>query len=104
MISKGALVIIKHGDEDMSNEMAKSIVAPEIKKVKKDYDKLQTKYYFARKRSRKAIRKDIRKAQRKYGYNYIPTSKAVKLIREGFALIEYGFAVFVDKFMTIKIR
>jgi hypothetical protein len=101
MITKGALVIIKHGDKDMSNEMAKSIVAPAIKK---DYDKLQVKYYFARKRSSKAIRKDIRKAQRKYGYNYIPTSKIIKYIREGFALVEYGFAVFVDKFMTIKIR
>ena len=101
MISKGALVIIKRGDKDMSDQMADSIVAPAIKK---DYDKLQAKYYFARKRSRKAIRKDIRKAQRKYGYNYIPTSKVIKFIREGFALVEYGFAVFVDKFMTIKIR
>ena len=101
MISKGALVIIKRGDEGMSNEMAKSIIAPEIKK---DYDKLQAKYYFARKRSRKAIRKDIRKAQRKYGYNYIPSNRVIKYIREGFALIEYGIAVFVDKFMTIKIR
>lgn len=100
MVNKGALVIIKRGDKDMRDQMANSIVAPELIK---EIDNLKTKYYFAKRRNRKSIMKAIRKARHKYGYNYIPSNKIIKRIREGFALIEYGFAIFVDKFMTIKI-
>lgn len=104
MITKGALVIIKHGDPDMANAMANSIRAPAIKAEEIKPPKPEAKYYFAKMRDEKAIMRKIRRAQRKYGYNWIPSNKRVKAVREALALIEYGFATLLDAVIPGKHR
>lgn len=101
MSNKSALVVIRRGDDEMSSQMAESLIVPAIKK---EYDKLQTEYYFIKRRDNRNTRKKIMAAKRKYGYNYIPSNKIIKALQQGFALFEYGIAMFVDKFMTIKER
>ena len=95
MWKKGAVVIVKHGDKEIADAIAKGFGDPHMKA-------LECENYFLKKHNREAILKEIAKAEYNYGYNWTPPNRFVKGLREFWALIEYGFAVFVDKFMTIK--
>lgn len=100
MSNKSAVVIIKRGDPDMSDSMADVFMPPAV--IDDKLICLERENFFLRRRREKTTRRMIREAEIKYGYNYIPKSKFVKHLREGFALIEYGIALFADKFMTIE--
>lgn len=99
MWSKGAVVIVKRGDEAMANSIEeglglKMVPVEQVEDMKRDN-------FFLKKRCSKAIQQDIIDAQIKYGYNWVPPKWASKLV-QGFALIVYGVSIFVDRYLTIK--
>lgn len=95
MWSKGAVVVVKHGDEAMADAMEKGL---EIKK-KSDPNK-DAETDLMKKRNSEFWKEKIEKAEYDYGYNYIPP-KWLEKVRSFFALIVYGLTMFVDKYMRI---
>ena len=93
MWSKGAVVVVKRGDETMANSMEKALMP------KRDNKTCKTE--LAAIARQKDIAEKIVDARIKYGYNWVPTGWAKKAI-EGFALIIYGISVFIDRYLTIK--
>lgn len=101
MWSKGAVVIVKRGDEAMANAIEKGL---DLKMVPvEEVEDMKRDNFFLKKRCVKAIQQDILDAQLKYGHNWVPPKWANKLV-QGFALIVYGISIFVDRYLTIKDR
>lgn len=100
MINKSAVVIIKRGDKTMADAMEKVFNPPVVKDDRMRF--IEREKLFLKKKRTRTIRRMIREAENKYGYNYIPKSTFAKRVREAIAFIEYGFAIFADRFMTIK--
>ena len=100
MPNKSAVVIIKRGDPDMADSMAEQFMPPVVQNDKMIF--LERENFFLKRRRTRTTRRMIREAEIKYGHNYIPKSKFVRHLREGWALIEYGIAMFADRFMTIQ--
>ena len=103
MWSKGAVVIIKRGDEAMADIITKGLNAESDSKTNTDDDieTLKMQNYFLKKRVRKTTDALIEDARIQYGYNWTPPKWANYIVR-GFALVVYGVSVFVDRFMRIK--
>jgi hypothetical protein len=97
--SKGAVVIKKTGDEAWANEMERIVNTPKTKDQKKE--ELERDNEWMKKHIVEDLESKIMDAEINYGYNFIPP-KWARPIFEGIALIEYGLALFVDKYMTIK--
>lgn len=98
MWSKGAVVIIKHGDEAMADAMEKGLDIRYTKGVK---DEKTCKTELAALARQEEIAAKIADAQANYGYNWTPPKWANKIIGV-FALIVYGVSVFIDKYLRIK--
>lgn len=104
MWSRGAVVIIKRGDEaladaiekglDISSNVPEEAISEEIKNLK-------CENYFLRKKSSKAINEMIEEARELYGYNWTPPKWANRIV-ECFAFIVYWFSIFVDKYLIIR--
>jgi hypothetical protein len=102
MWSKGAVVIIKRGDEAMADIIAKGLnVEESVAENADEIENLKMQNYFLKKRVRKTTDLMIQDARVQYGYNWTPPKWANHIVR-GFALIVYGVSIFVDKFMRIK--
>ena len=99
MWSKGAVVIVKHGDEAIADAVAKGIDIQTV--AKSDVEKIERDYRFMKNRDSKYWKRKIRKANEKYAYNWRPPWWAKKTV-EAFAFVVYGFSVFVDKYLRIK--
>ena len=95
MWSKGAVVVVKHGDEAMADAMEKGL---EIKKKLNSNEEAKTD--LMKKRNSEFWKEAIEKAEYDYGHNYIPP-KWLEKVRSFFALIVYGLTMFVDKYMRI---
>ena len=96
--TKGAVVIKKTGDEVWANEMEKAL---DIRKVKdREKAELERDNEWMKKHIVEDLEQKIIDAEINYGYNFIPP-KWAKPIFDVIALIEYGVAIFVDKYMTI---
>lgn len=95
--SKGAVVIRKSGDEEWANEMEK--VVNNQSGVDQEKEALERDNGWMKKHIVEDLEKKIMDAEIKYGYNFVPP-KWAKPIFEGIALIEYGLAVFVEKYLT----
>ena len=92
--SKGAVVIKKHGDEEMADAIEKAI---NVKKASdKEINELERENTFMKKRVVKSLEEKIADAEEKYGHNWVPP-KWMKPIVSLFSLIEYGFALLVEK-------
>lgn len=96
--TKGAVVIKKTGDEAWANEMEKALdirkaVDPEKAELERDNE-------WMKKHIVKDLEQKIIDAEINYGYNFVPP-KWAKPIFDLIALIEYGVALFVDKYMKI---
>lgn len=96
---KGAVIIKKHGDEAWANEMEK--VVNIRKAADKEKAELERDNEWMKKHIVEDLEQKIIDAEINYGYNFVPP-KWAKPIFEGVALIQYGVAVFVDKYMTIR--
>ena len=101
MLKKGAVVIVKHGDENIANALEKGIIkrfdlSPENEDLKRDYT-------FLKKRDRIYWSNKISDAERYYGHNPSYPSWATPIISV-FAFIIYLISVFIDKYLTIKER
>ena len=96
--SKGAVVIKKTGDEAWANEMEK--VMNTSKPRDQDKEALTRDNEWMKKHIVEDLEQKIIDAEINYGYNFVPP-KWARPIFEGMALIQYGVAVFVDKYMTI---
>ena len=106
MWSKGAVVIVRHGDEDMGNAIkdavgTKMVPIDEVKKLEEDVKELERDNFFLRKRSSEAIMADILSAEIKYGRNFVPP-KWAKKIWEWNAFLIYHFSMFVDKYLVLR--
>ena len=96
--SKGAVVIKKHGDEAWANEMEKAL---DIRKATdKEKEELERDNEWMKKHIVEDLENKIIDAEINYGYNFVPP-KWARPIFEGMALIQYGIALFVDKYMKI---
>ena len=97
--SKGAVVIKKSGDEEWANEMEKALDIP--KTDDKDREALERDNEWMKRHIIEDLEQKIIDAEINYGYNFVPP-KWAKPIFDVIALIEYGVALFVDKYMKIK--
>ena len=96
--TKGAVVIKKTGDETWANEMEKAL---DIRKTEdRDKTELERDNEWMKKHIVEDLEQKIIDAEINYGYNFVPP-KWAKPIFEGMALIQYGIALFVDKYMRI---
>lgn len=101
MWNKGALVIIKRGDEAMANAMAspfeqeKNDISDEEYKHDKAWKDLLSK------KKNDDILLKIAAANEKYDYNWVPPKWAKKIV-EGFAFVVYKVCVFIDKYLVIR--
>jgi len=96
--TKGAVVIKKTGDEAWANEMEKAL---DIRKAAdREKAELERDNEWMKKRIVEDLEQKIMDAEINYGYNFVPP-KWAKPIFDVIALIEYGVAIFVDKYMTI---
>ena len=97
--SKGAVVIKKAGDEAWAKEMEKVL---DIRKAAdKEKAELERDNEWMKKHIVEDLEQKIIDAEINYGYNFVPPRWA-KPIFDVIALIEYGAALFVDKYMRIK--
>lgn len=97
--SKGAVIIKKSGDEEWANEMEKALDIP--KTDDKDREALERDNEWMKRHIIEDLEQKIIDAEINYGYNFVPP-KWAKPIFDVIALIEYGVALFVDKYMKIK--
>lgn len=100
MWSKGAVVIVKHGDEAMADAMASSF------EKKNDISDEEWKHDKAWKDLLSEAKNDeidllIADAEIRYGHNWQPPAWA-KHIVEGFAFIVYKICMFIDKYLVIR--
>lgn len=93
---KGAVVIRKAGDEEWANEMERVVSVPEAKDQEKE--ELARDNEWMKKHIVKDLENKIIDAEINYGYNFVPP-RWVKPIFDVIALIEYGLAMFVDKYL-----
>jgi len=96
--TKGAVVIKKSGDETWANEMEKAL---DIRRPKdQEKEALTRDNEWMKKHIVEDLEQKIIDAEINYGYNFVPP-KWAKPIFDLIALVEYGAAIFVDKYMTI---
>ena len=101
MISKGALVVITHGDEGMSSAIMSGATTTMV--PKSEVDNLERDYNFMKKHNREYWAYKIRKANRKYGLKKkSPTPKWAKPFVNGFLFLVYLYATFIDKIISNK--
>lgn len=100
MWSKGAVVVVKHGDAALSNQMEQGLgfQSVSIKRL----ESLERDNFFLRRIATRAEIKAIRKAEAVYGKNPKPCAPWLRPLMDIWTLAVYGFSVFVDRYLTIK--
>lgn len=99
MWSKGAVVIIKYGDEEMANSMVEGmrINLSEMPKAgTKDIKTLEAENYFLRCCVNRLTKDKIQRAQEDYGYGR-STPRWLQKVSEWIAFIVYCFSTFIEK-------
>ena len=99
MWSKGAVVIVKHGDEAMAEALEKGL---DIRYRDTTPIEKKCKYELMELRQSRRFKEEIEELDRLYGYNWVPP-KWAKGIVEVFALAVYGVSIFIDRYLRIKI-
>lgn len=96
---KGAVVIIKRGDQEWADAIEQAIL--ERKTSKEELDEMEMHLVFLKKRDAEYWKEMIEEAEAMYGENYIPP-KWIQKIVSGFAFIMYYIGRFIDKYLKIK--
>lgn len=101
MWNKGAVVIVKRGDEAMADAMASNFTFQknDISDEESKHDKAWKDLLSKAKEDDTLVK--IADAEAKYGYNYIPPKWAKKIV-ENFAFAVYKICVFIDKYLVIR--
>lgn len=104
MWKKGAVVIVKRGDEAMADAMASNFEQEEQEQTDiysddQKYDKAWKDLLSQAKSD--AVDAMIAKARAEYGHIWTPP-KWARRIMEGFAFIIYWICVFIDKYLIIR--
>ena len=87
MWSKGAVVIIKHGDEEMADSMANSLVPVKKKKKRDALPRRDPEYW----------NHELAVADFIYGKNYRDPPKWLKPAIGFYALVVYGISITFEK-------
>lgn len=98
MWTKGAVVVIKRGDEEMANAITEGSGVKTVNS--KDYNDLETAHELLRRRRTEDILDDIIDAEEEYGHNWVPP-KWAKWIFEGMAFVVYWVCIFIDKYLRL---
>ena len=98
MLSKGAVVIVKHGDKEIADAIEQGL---DVRYPKENRDEHTCKTELAAIARQKDIAEKYEKAKAQRDPIKIE-SKVKQRIKEGFALIVYVVSVFIDKFLRIK--
>ena len=93
MWSKGAVVIVKHGDPEMRDEMEK-IFKNNMKGNGGNY------CFLPRRHTSEELKAMIESAQEQYGKHWVPP-KWAKSVMEGFAFIIYHICIFIEKYLKL---
>lgn len=101
MWSKGAVVIVKYGDEEMANSMVEGLrinLSEMPKAGTKDIKTLEAENYFLRCCVNRLTKDKIERAQDEYGYEgHKPVW--IRKISEWIAFVVYCFSTFIEKIM-----
>ena len=107
--NKGAVVIVKHGDEDMANAIEGGLnvkkisvgQSEELEQLKKENEDLKRDKELSKIHDDNNTDALIADLDANYGYNWTPP-KWMEPIRSAFALVIYGITLFVNKYLIIK--
>jgi len=104
MITKGAVVIIKHGDPEFADSMEKGLVkkiAGPSSDQAKYISELERENFFLRRIVERETGRNLAELESEYGYNRrVP--RIFRRLSNGWALIMYGITRFVDKYLVIR--
>ena len=97
MWSKGAVVIVKRGDEAMADALERGL---DIRYSDDTSKEQKCKYELMEITRSEKLQRQIEELEEMYGYNWTPPRWAKGM--SVFALIIYGISVFIDKYLRIK--
>lgn len=98
MLTKPGVVIIKHGDKEVTDAIEKGIGVGMY--TKEQMTEVQRERDFYKKHIIEELEEKIADAEARHGYNYIPPTWAQKVIGV-YALIMYGVQKFIDKYLRL---
>lgn len=103
---KGAVVIVKRGDEEWADAIEEGLniqkaSRKEVEELKNENKDLKRSNELTKIHDDKFTDNMIAKLEREYGNSWVPP-KWAKWILEGVAFIVYWISVFVDKYLVIK--
>lgn len=106
MWSKGALVVIKHGDDDIAESLTDAVsqrMVPleKYNELKRAYEELERKYYFVKKRDMRYWNRRIKKADYRY-HDRFDISSPRKKLNDTCTLLWYKVTDFVGKYTKIE--
>lgn len=94
MWSKGAVVILKHGDTEWSNSMENALTQNLV--PKKEINDLESRYGVMKNRQQITMANEIQKAQKTYAIRK-PLIRWPKILIDIWALSVYGFSMLVER-------
>ena len=103
--TKGAVVIVKRGDQEWADAMEESLDIPrgddrEMKELENENKELKRDNDLAKIHDTRFTNMVIQGLEHEYGRNRIPPTW-LKVVKQGFALVVYLVSVFYDKFCNI---
>ena len=94
MWSKGAVVVVKHGDPGIANE---------LEKIFRNNNKSTSSggyCFLPRRHTTEELKAMIEDAERQYGQRRIPP-KWLECIRMGLAFVVYHICIFIEKYLVL---
>ena len=106
--TKGAVVIVKRGDEEWADSIEKTLTvdegwadSKEIEQLKSENEELKRDKAMTKIHDTRFTNAAIDSLSNKHDY-YLPPPRWIRIIKEGIAFIVYWVSIFVDKYMVIK--
>lgn len=104
--TKGAVVIVKRGDQEWADAMEESLDIPrgddrEMKELENENKELKRDNDLSKIHDTRFTDMVIESLEHDYGRTR-KSPKWAQIVKQGFALIVYVVSVFFDKFLTIK--
>lgn len=96
--TKGAVVIVKHGDDAIADAIEKGMDIQTYSK--KEVKEMERENTFLKKRSVESLTKAIQDAENDYGYNWTPPKWAEWIISI-WAFCTYHICTFIEKYLSL---
>ena len=102
---KGAVVIVKHGDQDWADSMEESLNIQrasdkELEELENENRNLKRDKDLSKIHDDRFTQNALDDLENKW--DYYPPPTWLRVIKEGLAFIVYWISIFFDKFLTIK--